>query len=315
MKVAYLITAHAHPTHFIRLVRKLDSADSVFIIHIDKKARIAPFREVEKWVDTKKIVWMKRCSLVWAGFNLVRVPLQGMRLAAHLPFPVDYVCVISGQHYPVRPVAAFHAHLKNNEGKSFIEYAPMPRPNWANGGLDRIHYYHFIFRHFRIALPLISYLKVKLRYVDKKRFRLTRKIVRWLPAAPPFPRKFVDGCSPFEGSNWFTLHMGLVLDILQQVEKDPSLYRFFRRAHCADEMFFQTLILNRLPHRCNELVNSNLTYICWDESTGRPYTLDEGFLHRIDESKAFLARKFDPESSASLLDHLDRRIKQTQMHS
>lgn len=310
MKIAYLVTAHAYPDHFIRMIKQLDSDNSYFFIHIDKKSDIAPFLKVEQAVDKSKIIWLKRRSHVWAGFNAIRTTLEGMRQIVNFYEPIDYISTISGQHYPLKPISEFHTYLSGNMGKSFIEYSQMPRAHWANGGMDRIGYYHIIFRHFRIALPLISYVKVKLPFTDPSKFRVARKLIRLLPAAKEFPRKFLPGCKPFEGSNWFTLHIGLVRKVLKQIEEDGSVYRFYKHTHVADEMFFQTLILNKLPEMQDDLVNDNLTFIKWDITTGRPFTLTESYTQALQQSEDFLARKFEPVPSKKLLLAIDRSINE-----
>lgn len=315
MKIAYLITAHAYPDHFIRMIKRLANNDSYFFVHIDKKSDISPFLKVEQAIDKTRIIWLKRRSHVWAGFNAIRTTVDGMRQIANYHERIDYVSCISGQHYPLRPVSEFHQYLAENMGKSFIEYSRMPRPMWGNGGMDRIGYYHLIFRHFRIAFPLVSYLKVKLLYVDPQRFVAMRKVVRWLPSAKKFPRRYLTDCKPFEGSNWFTLHIDLVREILRQIDNDGAVYRFYKYTHVADEMFFQSLILNKLPRFANTLDNNNLTFIKWDESTGRPFTLTEDNIPELSQSKDFLARKFEPALSGKLLAHIDESIERKANHS
>lgn len=308
MKIAYLISAHTAPDHFIRMVKRLNSDQSVFFVHIDRGSDDLPFKKIENMIGSHKIIWLKRRSMVWAGFNIVRVALDGLTMIAEHPEPIDYACVISGQHYPVKPVEQFHNYLKHNEGKSFIEISEMPRPNWESGGMDRIQYWHFIFKHFRIALPLVSYLKVKLPYVEAPRFRLVKKIIPFIPSARKFPRKYIKGCRPYEGSNWFTLHISLVKEILERIERDGTFYRYYRRTHCADEMFFQSLIMNRLPGYRKHIINNNLTFIKWDRTTGRPFTLDDGYFEEIRQSETFFARKFDTVRSEKLLGEIDKKL-------
>lgn len=310
MKVAYLILVHAFPGQFIRMVRQLDSNESLFYIHVDKKSNIEPFKEVEKIIAGKKIVWLERKSVVWAGFNAIRVTLNGLKKIV-MDGHADHISFISGQHYPIKPVREFHNYLSQNKNKNFFDYDPMPRPNWANGGLDRIHYYHIIFRKFRIAWPLISYLKVKLPYVSESRFGLIRKVINWLPSARKFPRKYLKDCKPYEGSNWFTVSSALATDIVSYVEKDKTVYRYYKYAHISDEMFFQTLILNKLPQWREHLINDNVNFIKFDPTTGRPFDLQLQHLDEIKKSPAFLARKFVPEKSEALLDELDRIICST----
>ncbi len=308
MKFAYLILVHKNPEQFIRLVRKLDSPDSLFFVHVDKKTDERPFKKVLEYIDAGKIVWLKRRGVVWAGFNSIKVTLDGLRAAANSKEKVSYITFISGQDYPIKPVAAYHQFLKDSNGASFMEYAAMPRPNWANGGLDRIHYYHFLFPNFRIAFPLLSYLKVKLPFANESKWDLLKKIVKPFPATKKFPRKFINGYTPYEGSNWFTLSIGLVNDILTGLEKDKNFYTFFKYTHHADEIFFQTLVLNKFPQHINNINNHNLTYVNWDKTTGRPVSFTLEHFEAMQNSKLYFARKFDTAVSEEIMDRIDKEL-------
>jgi Core-2/I-Branching enzyme len=307
MKFSYLIFAHKNPEQFVRLVKRLDTPDSLFFIHVDGKADIGPFKEIEKFVDAQKINWIKRYNIVWAGFNSIRATLEGFKAVRNSKENTGYLSFISAQDYPIKPVEDFHDFLRNAGGKSFMEYSPLPRANWANGGLERIGYYHIMFPSFRLAFPPVSYLKVKLPFVDGAKWTITRKIVKILPAAKKFPRKFIHDYKPYEGSNWFTLSFSLVNRMLKALEEDRSFYRFFKYTHHADEIFFQTLLLNKFPEEVQHIENRNMTYVHWDKSTGRPYSYTLEHFEELKNTDRFLARKFDTVSE-EVMNRIDKEI-------
>lgn len=311
MKFAYLIFAHQQPELFIRLIKKIDSAESIFFIHIDKRVDIAPFKEIEKFIAVRKIVWIKRASIVWAGFNQIRVTLAGLRAVLDYPEKISHVTFISGQDYPVKPILEYHRYLSQSNEANFIEYSSLPRPNWANGGLDRIHYYHLLFTKFRLAFPIISYLKIKLPFTAQNKYTLLRKVVNYLPSSKKFPRKFLTGYIPYEGSNWFTFSTSLVRDIFHELETNKKFYRYFKYTHHPDEIFFQTLILNRLPKQVEKTVNQNLTYVEFDKTTGRPFNLTIDFFEKLKNTNRFFARKFEEKESHSLLEKIDTELLNT----
>jgi hypothetical protein len=308
MKFAYLILVHQNADQFIRMVQKLESDDSLFFIHVDKKADDRSFKKVAEHIDPRKIVWLKRRSVVWAGFNSIRVTLDGLKAIAQAEAPIGYVTFISGQDYPIKPVTAYHEHLKQSNGASFMQYSPMPRAHWANGGLDRIHYYHILFPSIRFAFPLISYLKIKLPYTQHPKWNLLKKIVRFLPATKKFPRKFIHGYTPYEGSNWFTFSIALVKDILKELEKDRSFYTYFKYTHHSDEIFFQTLVLNKLPQQVKNIKNELVTYVDWDATTGRPVSFTLQHFEALKNSPLYFARKFDSRVSVEIMDKIDKEL-------
>ncbi len=308
MKIAYLIFVHRNPEQFIRLVKRLDTADSLFFVHIDKKANQAPFKKVEEAVGAEKFTWLRRWNIVWAGFNSMRATLHGLEAVSRHPAQISHVSFISGQDYPLKPVQQFHRFLQQNVNKNFMEYAPLPRPNWQNGGLDRIHYYHIYFPSFKLAFPPISFLKAKLPYTANRKWNMFKKIMPWIPSAKKFPRKFLEGYKPYEGSSWFTFSISMVNDILEEVKINRKFYNYFKYTQCSDEIFFQTLVVNRLPHQLKKTENSNLRYIVFDSNNGRPldYTLEH--FDALRKTDAFFARKFDPEKSAELIERIDTEL-------
>ncbi|MFT3980254.1 MAG: beta-1,6-N-acetylglucosaminyltransferase [Ferruginibacter sp.] len=310
MKFAYLIFVHKNPQQFTRLLQRLDTPESLFFVHVDKKADEAAFREVLAVVDEQKIVWLKRWNIVWAGFNSIRATLHGLQVINDHPENISHISFISGQDYPLKPVEAYHAFLLQHPQKSFLEYSPLPRPGWQNGGLDRIHYYHVYFNSFKLAFPPVSFLKTKLPHATQKKWQLLKKIIPYVPSAKPFPRSFLEGYKPYEGSSWFTFSKQFVQDLFDELATNEAYTRFFKYTQCADEIFFQTLLLNRLGRQLPLTENNNLRHIVFDSTTGRPYDYTIEHFESLKNSPAFFARKFDEVKSSGLMDKIDADLLQ-----
>ena len=310
MKFAYLIFVHRDPQQFIRLLQRLDTPDSLFFVHVDKKAAIEAFKKVEAFVDPAKIIWLKRWNIVWAGFNSIKATLHGLEQVAQYPGNVSHVSFISGQDYPLKPIEQYHDFLKQHAGYSFLEYSPLPRPGWQNGGLDRIHYYHVYFKSFKLAFPLVSFLKVKLEHSTQPKWNFLKKLVKYLPSARKFPRPFLKGYQPYEGSSWFTFSGHFVKEILTEIKSNKAFYEFFRYTQCADEIFFQTLLVNRLKGELEKVINNNQRYIEFDNTTGRPFDYTTDHFETLKHSGDFFARKFNMEKSNLLMQKIDEELLQ-----
>ena len=307
MKFVYLIFTHKNPDQLIRLLRRIDNDDALFYIHIDKKVDITPFKKVEEFIDPKKIVWLKRISIIWAGFNMIRAALTGMREIMKSSEKISHVSLLSGQDYPIKPVKEFQDFLINNYGKDYIETHLLPRPNWQHGGKDRYLYHHIIFPKFRLAWPFFSYVNVKMEFKDPNVYNFFRKILPFVPLAKKFPRKFIKGATPYEGSQWWTLSMNSVKNIVHSIDTDPTYYDYYKYTHISDEMFFQTVVKNCNINTEDNIVNNNLRYIDWsDETTGHPVTLTDVDFDALVNSDRFFARKFEPDSS--IMDLLDNKV-------
>ncbi|MNL60660.1 hypothetical protein D3C87_1844940 [compost metagenome] len=91
--------------------------------------------------------------------------------------------------------------------------------------------------------------------------------------------------------------------ILHYIDQHPELIRFFRTTFCADELFFQTIILNSA---FRDQVKPILRYIDWANSPDgkSPKVLDQEDYEAIKTSGALLCRKVDPVKSLALINHM-----------
>jgi hypothetical protein len=257
-------------------------------------------------VDPKRIVWIKRRNIVWAGFNMIRVVLDGFHEISKFGTSISHVTFMSGQDYPIKPIETYHQFLSDNIDKDFIDYSKLPRPNWQSGGFDRILYHHFIFPKFRFAYPLISYLHVKLRYKEGGKWDVYKKIINILPKGKEFPRKFLPDTTPYEGSQWWTLSIDTVNFIIKFLKENKYFYNYFKYTHVADEIFFQTLLLNHLYNKEKKVVNNNLRYIDWQNGhDGHPAVLTSKDLEALKKSDHFFARKLDIHLEKDILNKID----------
>ncbi len=58
-------------------------------------------------------------------------------------------------------IILFFIYFFYNLGSSFMRYNAVPGPNWGNGGMDRINYYHLLFGSLWGCLAFIFLYKVE----------------------------------------------------------------------------------------------------------------------------------------------------------
>ena len=64
----------------------------------------------------------------WGSFSPVRAALEGVDALLASPERLDYGVLLTGQDYPLRPVATIESTLESADGRSFITYrAPSGR--------------------------------------------------------------------------------------------------------------------------------------------------------------------------------------------
>jgi Core-2/I-Branching enzyme len=282
VRLAFLLLTHKEPPLVGRLVHHLtESAHGQVLIHVDAARDISPFVKAAPRDAHVDFLW-DRHRVTRGGFSMVRATLSGMRLLANQNSGWDYLVLLSGQHYPIKPIRHLRDYLARNEGKTHIEAFPFPVDAWPSGGLERVERWHF----------------GELNPHGHVRCRLER-LARLLPR-----RKAPGGVSFYAGSQWFAMHRDHVGLVLKSTEERTNLMSFFRFTDIPDEMFFQTILLNDLG--AGAIVNEQLTYVDWTQSV-KPALLTDSHFNRLAEGPEFFARKFDL-SRLGLLERIDANL-------
>ena len=254
MKLAHLILAHSNPGQLQKLVHRLSHSDTDIYIHLDKKTNISLFSSVKEIPNVFFI--QKRIKVFWGAYSIVSATLEGFREILASQKKYDYINLLSGQDYPIKPIEHIHSFLAGNPNKAFMEFYDIEKV-WTEA-LPRITEYHltqfrFIGKHF-----------------------LQRIINRVLPK-----RQLPLAMIGVGRSQWFTISTGHVEYIVDFLSNNPKIVRFFKFTWGADEFIFQTILFNS-PHK-QDMVNNNLRYIDWAAGGASPKTLS------IEDGKVLLA--------------------------
>jgi hypothetical protein len=275
MKVAHLILTHKSPGQLERLLRALEFPDFHFYIHLDKKTNIAPFAYLAERKDT----WFvkRRAAVYWAGFGTIQATINGFEEILAIG-GYDYVNVISGQDFPLKPAAYIHQYLLERQGKEFITCESI-EGSWSQAA-PRIRKYHLINWH----IP--------------GKFRLEKLLNKLLP-----PRKFPLNHKIVGRANWFTLTPEAIRYSLDFLDQHPDLIRYYKYCWGADEFIFSTILYNS-PF--SEKIVDNLVYVDWTgQAAGHPRTLVAGDLPALQRTDKLFGRKFDLNTDSTIFTLLE----------
>jgi len=289
MLTAYLILAHHQPHHLARLINALQDTDSTFFIHIDAKVDEAPFRKAVGAQDN--VAFIKRRPVNWGGFSIVEATLNILEEAWKSNLSFHRFCLLSGSGYPIKS----KAHIKREFGtaKQFMRVDRSVGASVSNLHTDNVRFYWFM-----DAWGPISH-------------RLGGRIAR-----RPYGK-----IELYHGSAWWALTRGCVDYIFEFLSSHRDYQPFFKHARCSDEIFFQSIVKSspfaaEITHDfeikldLDEFFRSNehgCQYIDWNAQGERlPKVLDLLDLHKLLNSDALFARKFEEQRSRLLLDELER---------
>ncbi|MCS0589349.1 beta-1,6-N-acetylglucosaminyltransferase [Massilia norwichensis] len=277
-KQVFLIAAHKDPAQLNALVEQLRDEDFLIYVHLDAKGAIDP-RAVHPAARLVK----ERVAVHWGCFSQVRATLNSLaQIVTEVP-DFDKVLFLSAQDFPLLSNPALKAALAGLRGQELLDTVPIGREpgQWAAD-----YRYQYFYRD-DAGKPL----------------RLACSLANRAMRACGFTRRLPGAMRPYGGSSWWALSRDCVRELLERVRREPAIARFFRSVACADEMFFQTLVMNsRFGER---VLPQNFRYIQWPEQGARnPKILDEHDFERIAASKAHFCRKIDSRASAALLPRL-----------
>lgn len=300
-RVAYLITSYNLPTQVLRLtsVLRAGSPDAPIVVHHDDRWCAVDRIKLEA-IDVK-LVAPPSC-VAWGSFSQLAMVLRCLKWTlTYTDF--DWVALISGQDYPIRPVVEIERSLGATEFDALIgvgrcEPPPLRRTVDEFGG-------RYYYRWRRLPTRTGSRLA---RTAAKARPLLLSKSLPtgfWLGVRAlhsPFDSDLVCHCGP----DWFTLSRTAVEAVDHFVRVRPEVLEWYRRTIIPTESFVHTALANNSVLR---LSGDNRRYTVWDRRnmTG-PRVLRIEDLDSILASRADFARKFDETVDNTVLDAIDRLV-------
>lgn len=277
MKVAHLILTYTPPELSERLIKRLSNPQFHFYIHVDKKTNIKPYLYLRQFPNVFFI--NDREDVRWAGYNTIKATFRCIKEIVATGLNYDYINFISGQDYPVKSAEYMINFFENNKGKQFIEYESI-EDEWIEA-LPRITRYHFANTNFR------------------GKYRLENLINFFLPK-----RKLPDNLKPYGKAMFWMLTSDCAKYVVNYVEHNSQLERFFHFTWGSDEFVFQTVLMNSVYK--DQLVNNDYRYIDWSGGGSHPKILNADDYEAIKNTDDLFARKFDHTTDYKLLDKLDQ---------
>lgn len=279
VRLAYVISAFKLPRDLIRLSKRLAADGEPVVVHVDARTPARVYEEMTRGLEAlPNVHFVERHRSPYASYGHVRATLKGLEHLSRRGEPYDFVVLLTGQDYPIKPLAETRASLEPARSQTFMQHFPLPEPSWHRGGQWRLERWHFNTPHGLHAV---------------KR--------RWL--RPLVMQELPYGLAPHGGSSYWTMsrhHADYVLDFL---ESHPLYTRYFRRVGIPDEIFFQTILMNS-PH-ASEVVNDSQRYVDWTRAEV-PAIFDSSDLDTLLARPEPFARKFDSSRDDAVLDALDR---------
>jgi hypothetical protein len=285
VRLAVCILCHKNPRQINHLLSLLDHEWVSVYIHVDTKSGIEKYLALPR----NATIISNRISVQWGSIDQIFATLNLLSHARDRGGDFDYVTLLSGQDLPTRPLEQFQQFLEQNSGRQFMRHFRLPSSNWTFG-LERLQYYWPSQIWDQTAK---GYTKIGRAFVDY----VQSHFLRDLRHLPPL----------YGGSTWFTITRQMMTYCLDYVEENPGYLHSFLSSAMADEIFFQTIVLNHASQ--DIVVNDDLVYVDWSSGPETPRVLRVTDIDKMRESHTFFARKFDLDVDATIVDSVTNIVR------
>jgi hypothetical protein len=306
MTIACIILAHQLPNQLASLIGALRHPQVRVYLHVDRRKSLAPFTQALEEAGLDDVVPLRRHVSHWGGANCVDAALEGV--AAGVADGCDYVILISGQDFPLRPADEIVAFLETAASRSYVSYMPVEESTagqrgQAWHGRHRTEFYTYTVRGLReLCVPRgedTSFLS--------RRGRILNELLR-LRSSLHGKRRHPSYAQPFTGASWWNLSRPAADYVLRFVDEHPDYRRYHEYTMAPDELFFQTILVGTDFANNYEVINDDLRYVNWPDGAPHPLTLTTRDLPAMLQSGKLFARKFDRNVDDAVIRELAERV-------
>ena len=294
--VAFLVVSHRNPGQVLRLVRALrEGRDTVVLVHHDQRRE--PIDPAACKAAGGRLVHYG-LPVEWGNMAYTDMLLAALAELAENVDP-DWVAVVSGQDYPLRPVPDFERHLVESPHHALLgelwqlDLSIEPPPP------EREFYLRYRYRHYAPPRPVAAVLARALG---------RRAYLRELPTGlglrlgvKPRRHPFGPDLRCHVCSDWLTLERRAVRAVLDFARDQPQVMRHYRRTIIPSESLFATVLANdpRLS------IGPATRLLGFEDAAPHPRTFRTDDLEELLASGMHFARKFDEGADSRVLDLLD----------
>lgn len=295
--VAFLVVSHRNPGQVLRLVRALrEGDDTAVLVHHDQRREPLDRDALE---DAGGRLAHYGLSVEWGNVAYTDMLLRALSQLTEELDP-DWVAVVSGQDYPLRPLSDFERHLARSPHHALLGDAweldlsaepPPPR---------REFYLRYRYRHYAPPRAVAAVLARALGRHAYLRELPTGLGPRLGIRAPRHP--FGPGLRCHVCSDWLTLRRAAVRAVLDFSRTHARVMSHYRRTIIPSESLFATVLANDPSIS----IGPAPRLLGFEEGAPHPRTFGADDVEDLLSSGMHFARKFDESLDARALDLLDQ---------
>lgn len=315
--VAYYVQTHRRPAQVERLVEVITEGSPGAVVLVGHDAAGQPLNVPRLEAMGNVHVLLQKGG--YGNFTHVDRYLEAADWLDANAVDYDWLENLSGQCYPLRPIAQIEQALGSLSSDGFLLYSPVfPErvPASADQGAPgyrlvrpRDATVRYDYRHWQLGTP--SYPRDRLM----RPLMAVNRVQPWARVSGSYfavgirRRHTVFGpdFNCYGGSFFCSLRAACVRYVRDYAKANPDVVDFFRTVLAPEEVFLHSVLVNSGRF---SFTADNKRYIDWTGGRAtHPKTLGDADIPAVLASDAHWARKLDLEKSAGLLDALDQRVR------
>lgn len=285
--------AHNDKEHLSKLVTALGYNCEIFI-HIDGYVDDTAFLSLANRGNVHFLT--PRVKVSWAGFSMVTVMMQLLKLAITFKDEFSHYIFLSGSCYPIKPINDIDNFYNNNKDKSFIKYIKMTD-------------HPLLYRQIKYKFLMDNPFPVR----NKVTHNLHR-IIRRVSFHTHISNSWEKGMTAYAGSNWTVLNDQCARYAVEFHENNVWFQDMFKYTYAPDEHYIHTILGNSsLVSQCTglqEFKYLGLDYLTnihlIDNSLIKWFTVDDW--EEIQQSEKLFVRKVRSLDGSSLVEKINNEI-------
>ena len=294
--IAFLVVSHRNPGQVLRLVRVLrEGRETHVLVHHDQRRH--PLDETALSQAGGRLADYG-LPVEWGNLAYTQMLLRALSELTERVDP-DWIAVISGQDYPLRPLPEFERHLAESPHQALLgdpwelDMSSEPDPP------QREFYLRYRYRHYSPPRPVAA---VVARALGGRAYlrEMPAGLGSFLGVRPP-RHPFGPGLRCHVSSDWLILERRAVRAVLSFARTRAREMRHYRRTIIPSESLFATVVAND-PSLS---VGPAPRLLGFEEGSPHPRTFRSKDVPELLSSGMHFARKFDEEVDARALDLLD----------
>lgn len=302
MRVAYFVQSHRSPRQVERLLGALRRGSPDALLVVGHCPAGEPLNAAV--LDALGVLHFTHRQRCHRGYwSLLEPYFDAVELLSRQLGDYQWLVYLSGQDYPIRPLAELEAVLAATDYDGYLTYRPVDAR--SPDGRRRQGRVRYLYRYFE--LPGWEAVLRFVRPLNKLQngFNVHLTYGPRLGIRARFPGA-AAGQAPFVGSQWTTLRRRCAEQLLATARSRDQVVAHFERTVCPDEAFAQTVLINDGSFR---LFNDNLRFVDFQgDRNGHPRTLTRADCPALVAGNYYFARKFDLDVDATALDWLDAHL-------